>query len=72
MALALPGVSDSDICLDGGHQFTVVRDYYRAQYYEVLDLLIGEISRRFDQKSLAIPGAIEELLMKASNNLTIQ
>ena len=57
--------------LDGGtppHQFTVVHDYYRAQYYEVLDLLIGEISRRFDQKSLALPAAIEELLMKASNN----
>ena len=57
--------------LDGGalpHQFTVVHDYYRVQYYEVLDLLIGEISRRFDQDSLALPTGIEECLMKASNN----
>jgi len=33
----------------------------------VLDL-IGEISQQFDLGSLALPTAIEELLMKASNN----
>ena len=58
--------------LDDGarpHRFAAVRDYYRAQYYEVLDLLISEISRRFDQDSLALPKATEELLIKAANNV---
>ena len=34
-------------CVDDGaqpHRFTDVHDYYRAQYFEVLDILIGEIS----------------------------
>ena len=38
--------------LDDGtepHRFTAVKDYYRALYFEVLDLLVCEISRRFDQ-----------------------
>ena len=58
--------------LDDGaqpHRFTAAQDYYRAQYYEVLDLLGGEISRRFDQDSLALPIATEELLTKAANNV---
>ena len=57
--------------LDGGaapHNFTTPRDYFRVQYFEVLDLLNDEISRRFDQASLALPRAIEELLTKASNH----
>ena len=57
--------------LDDGaqpHRFTTVQDYYRAQYYEVLDL-IGEISRRFDQDSLALPIAAEGLLTMAANNV---
>ena len=49
---ALPRYKRPPKRFDGGappHQFTVVQDYYRAQYYEVFDILIGEISRCFDQ-----------------------
>lgn len=53
------------------HRFTAVQDYYRALYYEVLDLLVGEISRQFDQDSLALPREIEDLLMKAANDLQL-
>ena len=50
--------------LDDGtepHRFTAVKDYYRALYFEVLDLLVCEISRQFDQDSLALPRAIEPI-----------
>ena len=50
-------------------RFTDVHDYYRAQYFEVLDVLIGEISRRFDQDSLALPTAIEKLLIMVANKI---
>lgn len=57
---------------DGGsqpHRFTDVHEFYRVQYYEVLDLLTEEISRRFDQASLALPAAIEDIMIKAMNNM---
>lgn len=31
------------------HQYTSPHDYFRQQYYEVLDLMMNEINRRFDQ-----------------------
>ena len=51
------------------HRFAAVQDYYRAHYYVVLHLFISEISRRFDQDSLALPKETEELLITAANNL---
>ena len=54
--------------LDDGaspHVHKTPHDYYRRQYFEVLDLLSGELTRRFDQKSLAAPKAIEEVLLTA-------
>ena len=50
------------------HRFTKPSDYFRIQYFEVLDLVAGEISRRFNQKSLALPLAVEELLVTAVNH----
>ena len=50
------------------HRFASPSDYFRAQYFEVLDLLSAEITRRFDQKSLALPLAVEELLLSAANS----
>ena len=49
------------------HQFESPESYYRSIYYEVLDMLSGEISRRFDQDSLSIPKDIENLLITSSN-----
>ena len=67
----IPRYKRAPIRLDGGSQpyrFTDVHEFYRVQYYEVLDLLNEEISRRFDQASLALPAAIEDVLVKAINN----
>ena len=36
--------------------------------FEALDLVSEEISRRFDQASLALPKTIEELLITACNH----
>ena len=40
--------------LDSGtapHHFTSVQQYFKVQYFEVIDLLTQEISRRFNQPS---------------------
>ena len=50
------------------HRFATAEEYYRAQYFEVLDLLAAEIARRFNQSSLALPLAVEELLIGYVNN----
>ena len=49
------------------HRFDTPRDYYRAHYFEVLDLVV--IARRFDQKSLALPRAVEKVLIAAANRM---
>ena len=57
--------------LDSGvspHRFVTPQDYYRVQYFEVLDLVSEELTRRFDQASLALPKALEQLLIEASNH----
>ena len=51
------------------HYFTDVNEFYRIQYYEVLDLLIEEILRRFYQASLALPAAIEDTLIKSMKSM---
>ena len=50
------------------HQFTDVETFYKVQYNEVIDMLVEEISRRFDQASLALSAATESILLKAMNN----
>lgn len=50
------------------HRYTSAKQYFRVQYFEVIDLLKGEISNRFSQTSLAVPKAVEELLISASNS----
>ena len=50
-----------------GHVFLTPKEYFRQQYYEVLDLLSGEIDRRFNQEGIKILGQIESLLINACN-----
>ena len=50
------------------HHFTSAKEYFRVQYFEVIDLLKGEISKRFSEKSLAVPKTVEELLINACNS----
>ena len=49
------------------YQHRTPRDYYRQQYFEVLDILLGEIEQRLTQTSLSILGEMEEVLISASN-----
>lgn len=50
------------------HRFESPVDYFRAQYFELMDLLLGEITRRFDQTTLALPLAVEKLLLSSANS----
>ena len=43
------------------------QSYYRQKYYEVLDVVSHELSRRFDQKDFALVADMETLLLAAAN-----
>lgn len=49
------------------HQFTTVEEYFRKQYFEALDLLSGELDRRFQQPSFRFLEEMECLLVKSCN-----
>ena len=56
--------------LDGGsepHRFSSPQDYYKPQYFEAIDLVVAEISARFDQKTILLLKEIATLIIKASN-----
>ena len=56
--------------LDGGAapvQFGTVKEYYRQQYYELLDLVIVELDSRFDQPTVGILEKVETLLLDSAN-----
>ena len=54
------------------HQHRTAKDYYRQQYFEVLDILLGEIEKRLNQTSLGILNEIEDVLLSASNGVLKQ
>ena len=61
--------------LDDGapcHQFTSTQDYCRMQYFEALDLLMGEICRRFDRPSFVMLQEIEKLLTDSCNGTKVE
>ena len=52
--------------LDDGaapHRFASPEAYHRQIYFQLLDLLVGELDRRFNQKLLEIPKSIERVLL---------
>ena len=50
------------------HEFTSTESYFRQLYFEVLDLLINELRRRFQQKrGMPVVVVIEKLLLDAAN-----
>ena len=51
---------------EGSHS-TTVKDLYRCQYYEVLDIAITSITNRFDQPGYAMYKNLEGLLVSAAN-----
>ena len=49
------------------HEFATPEDYFRKQYFEVLDLLINELKRRFQQKrGMPVVTVLEKLLFRVS------
>ena len=54
------------------HRFATPEEYYRKQYFEVLDLLATELERRFDQNSFKILQEIEDVLVGSCNGEKVQ
>ena len=44
------------------------KDYFRQQYFEVLDILVNELRRRFKQESLTVLHEIEDILISSCNS----
>ena len=62
-------------CIDQGaqsHQYQSPEAYFRQQYFEVLDILITELGRRFDQESLKLLSEAERMLINACNGSIVQ
>ncbi len=58
--------------IDGGstaHRFECPSDFFKVQYFEVLDLIQQDLSRRCNQQSLALPKKIEEMIINPSNGI---
>ena len=49
------------------HVFTSVKDYYRQNYFELCDLLIGVLAERFSQQHMAPILSLEQLLITVAN-----
>ena len=55
------------------HEFEAPRDYFRQQYFEACDLLLGELDDRFDQKSvLSSVMALENTLLNSANGVNYE
>ena len=68
---ALPRYRQPPKRMDDGssaHRFSDPECYFRKQYFEVLDLLISELQRRFQQKrGMPVAAIIEKILLDAAN-----
>ena len=53
------------------HEYSSLREFFRHQYYEVLDLLKEELKRRFDQPTFAILKEVEMLLIDSCNGKNV-
>ena len=58
-----------DDSFSSGHRFSTLESYFRKQKnFEVLDLLISELQRQFQQKrGMPVVAAIERVIMNAAN-----
>ena len=48
-------------------RITQPADVFRKEYFEVIDVIIGELDKRFDQGVLKIPRHTQKLLLSAAN-----
>jgi len=49
------------------HVFASVEKYYKREYFEAIDIIIGELERRFLQESFSFVREIEKLLLDSAN-----
>ena len=66
----LPGDEKHQIVLKlegSSHYHSTVIDYYRAQYFEVIDLIVGCIKDSFDQPGYKVYCKSEKLMLNTSN-----
>lgn len=54
------------------HRYVTPKDYHRHQYYEICDLLYGELNDRFQNQICSPIIAIEQSLLKAANGEDFQ
>ena len=52
------------------HHFESPEDFFRKQYYEVLDLLLSEITQHFNQPAFSILQEIERMIIDSCNGKT--
>ena len=57
-----------DNMMMGQRHITTPKDRYRHIYFEVLEVIAGEIERRFNQPGLKTIKDVEQLVINASNN----
>ena len=54
------------------HVYTSAQEYFWQQYFEVLDVLIQEITRRFDQPAFSVLREMEDILIAPCNGQPIE
>jgi len=52
------------------HHFHIPEDYFRQQYFEFIDLLSAELSKRFSQPTFCVLWEIEEMIIGSCNGYT--
>ncbi len=53
------------------HTYSLPEEYYRQQFYEVLDVLTQEMTRRFDQPTFTLLREMEKLVIDSCNGITV-
>ncbi|KAF3859823.1 hypothetical protein F7725_000078 [Dissostichus mawsoni] len=57
---------------DAPHRWENPEDYFRSQFFEVVDLLTSELTRRFNQPTLLLLMSMEQVLLTAVNSPRIR
>ena len=55
---------------DAGHVWKTPEEYFRTQYYEIIDRMINGLEDRFDQATFQYLMSIEQLIIDAANGET--
>ena len=56
-----------EISEGSSYYHSTVIDYYRAEYFEAIDLIVGGVKDHFDQPGYKVYSKLEKLLLNAAN-----